>query len=126
MSKIQAPAWCENAIPTLNGWEDPDSGELYVSGGFTQAQIAEWHGDLPEPDSPPPSLVRRWRPPPSLEARLEQAGLEMLTEAPVGNKSLEEMTKVELEALGRQHGIELDRRKRKNVLVETMKDLLED
>ena len=50
----------------------------------------------------------------------------MLTEAPVGNKSLDEMTKVELEALGRQHGIELDRRKRKNVLVETMKDLLED
>lgn len=36
------------------------------------------------------------------------------------------MTKVELEALGRQHGIELDRRKNKKVLVETMKDLLED
>ena len=36
---IQAPAWCSNAIPTANGWEDPDTGELYVSGGFTQKQI---------------------------------------------------------------------------------------
>lgn len=105
MSKIQTPPWCENAIPTHRGWEDPSTGELYVSGGFTPEQIAEWHGDLPEPDSPPPS---------------------MLTEAPVNNRSLDEMTKVELEALGRQHGIELDRRKNKKILVETMKDLLED
>ena len=92
--------------------------ENYSSlGGFTQAQIDEWHGNLPEPETPPPSL----------EERRKISGLpEMLTEAPVGNKSLDEMTKVELEALGRQHGIELDRRKRKNVLVETMKDLLED
>jgi hypothetical protein len=36
------------------------------------------------------------------------------------------MTKVQLESLGRQHGIELDRRKSKKTLVETMKDLLED
>jgi hypothetical protein len=113
MSKIQAPAWCEHAVPTTNGWEDPTTGELYKSGGFTPEQIAEWHGDLPEPASPPPSLE-------------ERRAASMLTEAPVGNRSLDEMTKVELEALGRQHGIELDRRKNKKVLVETMKDLLED
>lgn len=116
MSKIQAPAWCEHAIPTSNGWEDPDTGEVFKSGGFSQAQIDEWHGNLPEPETPPPSL----------EVRRSLSGVSMLTEAPVGNKSLDEMTKIELEALGRQHGIELDRRKRKNVLVETMKDLLED
>ena len=113
MSKIQAPAWCEHAVPTTNGWEDPTTGELFKSGGFTPEQIAEWHGDLPEPASPPPSLEDR-------------RAASMLTEAPVGNRSLDEMTKVELEALGRQHGIELDRRKNKKVLVETMKDLLED
>jgi hypothetical protein len=113
MSKIQAPAWCEHAVPTTNGWEDPTTGELFKSGGFTPEQIAEWHGDLPEPASPPPSLE-------------ERRAASMLTEAPVGNRSLDEMTKVELEALGRQHGIELDRRKNKKVLVETMKDLLED
>ena len=36
----------------------------------------------------------------------------------------EEMTKAELEALGRQHGVELDRRKNKSTLVERMKNLL--
>ena len=74
------------------------------SGGFTQAQIDEWHGNLPEPETPPPSL----------EERRKISGLpEMLTEAPVLISSLEKMTKVQLESLGRQHGIELDRRKSK-------------
>lgn len=50
--------------------------------------------------------------------------LEMLTEAPVNNKSLDEMTKRELEDLGRQHGVELDRRKSKKTLVDRMKNLL--
>jgi hypothetical protein len=112
MSKIQAPAWCEHAVPTSSGWEDPDTGELFKSGGFTQAQIDEFHGKM-LCEVPTPNVVHIPEP-------------QMLTEAPVGNKSLDEMTKVELEALARQHGIELDRRKRKNVLVETMKDLLED
>ena len=29
-NKPVAPAWCENAVPTANGWEDPDTGELYA------------------------------------------------------------------------------------------------
>ena len=49
----------------------------------------------------------------------------MLTEAPVGGKSLEEMNKIELEALGRTHGVELDRRKSKSKLLSTMRSLLE-
>ena len=119
MSKIQTPPWCEHAIPTYRGWEDPQTGELFVSSGFTPEQIAEWHGELPEPASPPPSL----------EERREEAVLDtpqVLTEAPANNKPLDKMTKVQLESLGRQHGIELDRRKSKKTLVETMKDLLKD
>jgi len=117
--KIQAPSWCKNAIPTYRGWEHPTTGELFASRGFTPEQIAEWHGDLPEPASPPPSL----------EERRAVSGLDtpqVLTEAPANNKPLEKMTKVQLESLGRQHGIELDRRKSKKTLVETMKDLLKD
>ena len=116
MSKIKAPAWCEHAIPTHRGWEDPQTGELFVSSGFTPEQIAEWHGDLPEPASPPPSL----------EQRRAAAGLEMLTEAPANNVALEKMTKLQLESLGRQHGVELDRRKNKKSLVATMKGLLNE
>mgnify|MGYP003133862340 CR=1 FL=1 len=37
---------------------------------------------------------------------------------------LESMTKVELEALGREHGIELDRRKNKSDLIEELKEVL--
>ena len=98
MSKIQAPSWCEHAIPTQRGWEDPNSGEVYKSGGFSQSQINEFYGKTEAP--------------------------QMLTEAPANNVALEKMTKVQLESLGRQHGVELDRRKNKKSLVATMKGLL--
>tara|TARA_R110002020_G_scaffold50572_3_gene142699 strand:+ start:477 stop:662 length:186 start_codon:yes stop_codon:yes gene_type:complete len=40
---------------------------------------------------------------------------------PPAKKSLEEMSKLELEAEGREIGIELDRRRKKEVLVEQLK-----
>ena len=98
-NKPVAPAWCENAIPTANGWEDPDTGELYVSGGFTTEEIDLFHGK----SAPKKAQV--------------------LTEAPVGNKSLDSMNKIELEALARTKGVELDRRKSKSKLLETVKSL---
>jgi len=52
---------------------------------------------------------------------------EMLVEVPEPahtEESLDGMTKRELEDLGREHGIELDRRKSKKVLVEQMKGVL--
>jgi len=106
---IKAPAWCSNAIPTARGWEDPDTGELYASGGFTQEQIDEFFGITP--------VVEQVEVP---------AEVQTLTEAPVGDKSLEDMSKIELEALGRQHGVELDRRKKKSTLVEKMTGILKD
>lgn len=59
------------------------------------------------------------------EEMMHEEVTQVLTEAPANDKSLEEMTKVELEALGRQHGIELDRRKNKKTLVERMKSILD-
>ena len=49
----------------------------------------------------------------------------MLNEAP-SSKSMDDMSKKELEALGRQHGIELDRRKSKSDLVEELNEHLEE
>ncbi len=95
--QLVAPGWCSNAVPTANGWEDPDTGELYVSGGFTKEEIDLFHG--------------------------KSTTVEVLTEAPVGNKPLEKMTKLELEALGREKGVELDRRKSKKSLVDQVKNL---
>lgn len=107
---IKAPAWCSHAIPTLNGWEDPDTGELFVSSGFNQDEIDEFFNvkasgmevikEVPEPE------------------------VETLIEAPVNDKGLDDMTKVELEALGRQHGVELDRRLKKETLLGQISKLL--
>ena len=119
---IQAPAWCENAVPTSNGWEDPQTGEVYASGRFTPEQIAEFHG-VTAPQKAPEVLVEV----PVNDFTKSQGHYKtptMLTEAPVGGKSLDEMTKIELEALGRTHGIELDRRKSKSDLIDEVKDLL--
>ena len=102
MAKVKAPAWCEHAVPTANGWEDPMTGELFISGGHTQSQIDEWHGIQETPQ------------------------VETLIEAPVHEKSLEDMTKLELESLGRQHGIELDRRKNKGTLINRVMSVLKD
>ena len=103
MAKLVPPPWCPNAIPTLRGWEDPASGELYVSGGFTQEQLDEHDA----------------------EVNANLAGATMLTEAPVGNKSLDEMNKVELEALGRTHGVELDRRRKRDDLEQEVREVID-
>ena len=97
---IKAPGWASHAIPTVRGWEDPNTGELLKSGRHTEAQIAEWFGH--------PTVV---------EAPVEKEVVveEVETDEPMGD--LESMTKLELEALGREHGIELDRREKKDSLV---------
>lgn len=114
---IKAPAWCENAVPTANGWEDPVSGELYSSGGFTQEQIDEFHGVAPKPQPQVLTEVPK--------NNFVKTPVQTLTEAPVGGKSLDEMTKVELEALGRTYGIELDRRQHKETLIEQLSDVID-
>jgi len=105
---IKAPAWCSNAVPTARGWEDPVSGELYSSGGFSQAQIDEFYGKTAKVLTEVPEVTAP----------------QVLTEAPIGNKPLEDMNKLELEALSRQHGVELDRRESKKTLLEKTRDIL--
>lgn len=89
----------KNAVPTSRGWINPKTGELLKSQRITDAQIAEWHGVPEEPVQPEP-----------------------VVEEPVVD-DLDSMTKVELEELGREHGVELDRRKSKTKLVEQMRSI---
>jgi len=100
---LKAPPWCENAIPTPEGWTDPDTGEVYVSTNFTAEQMNTWGKSAPAP-APEPVV-------------------EMLTEAPA-SQSLSSMSKLELEALGRQHGIELDRRSSKPALISRLNEVI--
>ena len=55
---IKAPGWCAQAVPTLKGWEDPDSGELFVSRKFVQADIDAFNGKVAKPaPAPKPAPV---------------------------------------------------------------------
>ena len=49
---------------------------------------------------------------------------EMLVEAPTSGVDLNEMSKRELEDLGREHGVELDRRESKSKLVKKIKSII--
>ena len=99
---ISGPA---NCVPTLRGWMRED-GRIMVRWDFTQEEIDEWTA------AQGPQMLTEADPAPELT-------LETLQE-----DDLEAMTKVELEALGRENGIELDRRKNKSTLINTMKGIL--
>jgi hypothetical protein len=120
---IRPPAWCAGAVPERNkGWVDPNSGELLVSSRFTQAQIDEFYGipsieevqvvheEVTAPVEPTVVDEDEWQ-----AEDLNQDGT---------IDELESMTKKELELLGREHGVELDRRKTRATLVGQMRDLL--
>ena len=49
--------------------------------------------------------------------------IEELQEA-MAEEDLESKTKVELEAIGREHGVELDRREKKTTLIEKLKGII--
>jgi len=111
---IKPPSWARGAVPTQRGWMNPRTKEILKVQKISQGQIDEFYGKT-EPvveelivDGP----VTEWA--------------EQLNEAPPTTKTLDEMTKIELEALGRQQGIELDRRHRKDDLIEELEEHIEE
>lgn len=109
---ITPPSWSKNAVPTPQGWRDPRTNELLKAQKLSESQINEYLGveEVKQPvveESPKPEPVQ-------------------LNEAPSNNTPLDKMTKVELEALGREHGVELDRRKAKADLVEELKEVISE
>ena len=115
------PAWKKDAICTERGWRHPRTNELLVSRGFTTEEVEMYNNKSAEP-------IDMTIPEPPVEVVVEHNNSqEMLVEVPEPahtEESLDGMTKRELEDLGREHGIELDRRKSKKVLVEQMKGVL--
>jgi hypothetical protein len=117
---IKAPAWVasQGGVPTEKGWKHPDRNEILLPKKFTQAQINEYMNvsncNCVDCDCDPCTCGEK-------EVTEEVV---QLNEAPANNTSLEDMSKVELEALGREHGVELDRRKTKTTLVERMKGII--
>ena len=109
---ISPPNYQKDAIPTTRGWTHPRTGELLVSMKLTEDAINEYLGIKPEP------MMLKEAP-----TNFEEAKVELMTEDNLPSE-YQEMTKVELEALGREHGIELDRRKSKAALIEELKEVI--
>lgn len=109
---IKPPGWCRGAVPILNGWKDPNTNELLVSGRHTQDQIDEFHGV------------------PSIKEVLIEAMPEPVEDTEEDEywtpEDLHGMSKVELEELGREFGIELDRRQNKQALIEELEAVMFD
>lgn len=109
--------YLDNAKATTRGWVNKKTGELLKSQRMTQAAADAINGVYAVPETKIDiSEVME-------EAEMENE-IQQLNEAPISGKSLEEMNKTELEAFGRQNGVELDRRESKASLVGQVKKLL--
>ena len=105
---ITPPNFQKDAVPTPQGWRHPRTNELLVSRKISSEDINEYYGIKPE--------VTMLKESPTT---FEEAKDELITE-----DDLESKTKLELEAIGREHGIELDRRKNKADLIEELKEVI--
>jgi NAD-dependent DNA ligase len=105
---MKCPKWCKNAVPTLRGWADPKTGELFVSKRFTQEQIDDYNG----------SEVVEFKT--SEVVEVVEPEVELLIEAPANNKTLEDMTKAELKALAEQLGVKVSKSASKKILIEKL------
>jgi len=104
--------YLDNAKATTRGWVHHKTGELLKSQKMSQAEVDAHNGVKPKAA-------------PIIEEAEMENEIQQLNEAPVNGKSLEEMNKFELEAIGRQHGVELDRRESKDSLIGQIKTLIE-
>jgi len=106
---IKPPNYQKDAIPTVKCWKHPKTGELLVSSRFSQAQIDEYMGVQPESETLVIDLIQMVQDM-TIEGKLLAAQA----------SDLRSLTKAELEELGREHGIELDRRLKKEVLIDQL------
>ena len=109
---ISPPNYQRDAIPTPRGWVHPRTGELLVSRKISESAINEYLDIAPEPQMLKESPTN-----------FEEAKVELMTEDNLPSE-YQDMTKKELEILGREHGIELDRRKNKADLIEELKEVI--
>lgn len=109
---ISPPNFQRDAVPTPSGWRHPRTNELLVSRKITSDQIDEFYGVKPTV-----SMLKE------SPTTMEEATAELIVDDTLLSE-LGSMTKIELEAVGREHGVELDRRKNKADLIQELKEVL--
>jgi len=110
---IKAPGWCPNAIPTLKGWKHHVRPEILKPAKLTQEQIDEYNGVQVLVEAEPAPIAPT--------ATMLTSNDNIYVDVDVEDLDMSIMTKTELEEVGREHGIELDRRKSKKTLIDTLK-----
>jgi len=109
---ITPPNFQKDAVPTPSGWRHPRTNELLVSRKITSQEIDEFYNVKPKV-----SMLKE------APTTIEEATEELMVDNSWPSE-LESMTKLELEALGREHGIQLDRKKKKKDLIQELKEEL--
>ena len=124
---IAPPSWCKNAEPTPRGWVV--KGELVKAMRISQEDIDIWHGNVPA-QAPKPDPMMHTHDDSVTHSHdggdMDHSHDDWEEHDEEDWEHLESMSKKELEALGREHGVELDRRLSKSKLIEEMKELLSD
>lgn len=135
---IKPPNHAKNAIPTKRGWEHPRTGELLIARRHTQSQIDEYLGiEIAPPPPPAPEPVE------FIEVNEDDVvvddAIEMITLSDDAHEEgqdhtnchgheepddLNDLNKKQLEEVGREHGIELDRREKKSTLIEKLRAVI--
>lgn len=110
MIMITPPNYKKDAIPTLIGWRDPRSREILVSRTISQADINEYMGIVEE------EAVKE------IEKVVEVE--QDIAPGRTAKVNINSLSKKGLETLAREHGVELDRRKSKTVLLEEVKEII--
>ena len=111
---ISPPNYKKDAIPTPQGWRDPRTNELLISIRISESDINEYLNVGVKKE------VKVLKEAPTTAEEVEA---ELMTDDNLPSE-YQAMTKIELEALGREHGIELDRRKNKSDLIQELKEIL--
>ena len=113
---IKPPGWCPNAIPTLKGWKHHVRPEILKPAKLTQEQIDEYNGDTAQ------VLIEAEPAPIAPTATMLSSNDKIYVDVDdIDTDNMEGMSKAELEEVGREHGIELDRRKSRKTLIDTLK-----
>lgn len=126
---ISPPNYQKDAIPTPRGWTHPRTGELLKAQKLSEQQIAEYLGETittapPEPIEITINPVSLTESPTTEEEFIDEVMTELDEDEYWTEDDLDGMNKEELEEVGREYGIELDRRKTKSVLVKELKEVM--
>ena len=114
---LQPPSWQKDALPTGRGWAHPRTGELLKATRLSTADINDYLG-IPKKQPVVISVEEAQEMIDIQPANVTNPDLLVEEEAP----DYSNMTKLELEAYGRTQGIELDRRKSKADLINTLNE----